>query len=178
MRLSQSSGGPVVGVPHCLLRVQERGRLARLRVEGRATMAESPAVRRFGEQCLERGVAELRIDLSHCPYMDSTFLGTLLYLKRALDRAAQTEFLLVAPSSECCRLFQQMGLSPLFAVLNAEEANEESWVQLTGEEDDVGLFKHNVVQAHQELANLPGRAGEQFRAAAGSLAAELEAKPR
>jgi hypothetical protein len=39
----------------------------------------------------------------------------------------------------------------------------EGWMELGVVPDDVAACKRNVVEAHQELATLPGSAGEPFR---------------
>jgi len=47
-----------------------------------AGWAHGMALRGYAEQAFAAGATGLRIDLRHCTYMDSTFLGTLLFLKR------------------------------------------------------------------------------------------------
>ena len=47
---------------------------------------------------------------------------------------------------------------------------EVSWTELCSEPADLPSFKRNVAQAHEELANLPGAAGEQFKAVSRCLA--------
>jgi hypothetical protein len=109
--------------------------------------------------------------------MDSTFLGTLLYLKRAVERQPHGQFTLLSPSTLCCGLLAQMGLTELFTLdTTAAEAGAASWTLLQTEPASAKAFKQSVVQAHQELANLPGPAGEPFRALTGCLKSELEAE--
>jgi len=134
------------------------------RVEGRATMTQSLPLRRFAEQRLAAGANAFRVDLSDFTYMDSTFLGTLLFLKGALDRRGQGDFALVAPSPLCCRLLQQMGLDEILPVQAAGPAEALPWTELAEGTPDVNAFKRTVHQAHQELANLEGPAAEAFRA--------------
>jgi hypothetical protein len=75
-----------------------------VRIEGRATMVESPALRRLAEDALAGGAAEVRFELTACTWMDSTFMGTLLCLMRSAGRG-RGRLLLVAPrrsASACC----------------------------------------------------------------------------
>jgi anti-anti-sigma factor len=146
------------------VRVHRHDRTLTFQVEGWGTMAHSLPLRRFAEQSLAAGVTAIRVDLRRCKYMDSTFLGTLLFLKRAAERRCQGDFALLSPSPECGRLFQQMGLDTVYPVVAAEEPAADAWTELTGGTEDVPAFQRNVVQAHQELADLPGPAGEPFRA--------------
>src|SRR3954451_16126973 len=87
-------------------------------IEGWATMTQSLAFRRFVEQCLAGGTRQVWVDLRHCTYIDSTFLGTFLFLQRAIDRSGVGEFRLVSPSPECLKLLQQMGVADVFHILN------------------------------------------------------------
>jgi anti-anti-sigma factor len=142
-------------------------------VEGQGDMRLCPALRRFAEQGLAEGVTAVRIDLRPCTYLDSTFVGTLLRLKRAVARQGPGEFALVAPSPECCRLLHQMGLEQVLPSVAADELPADGWVELPGEAEDVRACQGDMVQAHQELARLDGPAGEPFRWLAGRLEEEL-----
>jgi anti-anti-sigma factor len=150
--------------PQGVVRVHRHDRTVTFQVEGWTTMNQSLSFRRTAEQHLAGGAADLRIDLRRCTFMDSTFIGTLLYLQRAVARRKESRFVLVCPSSPCDQLFQKMGLDGVFAVEAAEELPAGDWTELSRTAEDVKAFQCNVVQAHQELASLPGRAGEPFRA--------------
>jgi anti-sigma B factor antagonist len=132
------------------------------RVEGCGKMPLALPLRRFAEQALEGGIKQVRVDLRHCTYLDSTFLGTLLFLHRAIDRRGEGEFALVSPSPEASRLLEGMGLEGVFSVVKADEPAGAAWTKLATESED-GAFQQNIVEAHQQLADLPGQAGEPFR---------------
>src|SRR5205085_1991841 len=101
-----------------------------------------------------------------------------LALKKTLDRTGG-QLVLVAPSPACCRILEQMGLSDVLPAQAAPPATQVTWTELSSETTDVQSFKRNVTQAHEELANLPGQAGEQFKAVARCLAEASKAdKPR
>jgi anti-anti-sigma factor len=159
-----------------IVRIHQYDQTLTFQVEGRATMHQSLSIRRFAEQCLADRTTVLGVDLRHCTHMDSTFLGTLVFLKRAVNRRGQGEFTLISPSPECCRLLQQMGLEKIFPIVTEEEFTVSTWTELDSEPEDIKAFKRNVVQAHQELAHLEGPAGEIFRELANSLARELESE--
>jgi anti-anti-sigma factor len=165
-----------MAIPQSNVRVHQHDQTLTFQVKGWATMHQSPSVRRFAEQCLACRTTVLGVDLRHCTHMDSTFLGTLLFLKRAIDQQRQGEFLLISPSPLCCRLLQQMGLDEIFPIVTAEELTTSAWIELKSESEDIEAFKRNVVQAHQELAHLEGPAGETFRELAASLARELRSE--
>jgi anti-anti-sigma factor len=146
------------------------------RVTGEATMFRSMPLRRFAEQCLAGGAHLLRIDLRHCTYMDSTFLGTLLFLKRAVECRGQGGLALVSPSAFCRQLLKQMNLEDFYPVVTEEELSAISWTELDCGVKDVNTFKRTVVQAHQELACLPGPGGEPFREVVRVLGPGAEAE--
>jgi anti-anti-sigma factor len=140
------------------------------RVEGRGTMTHSLPLRRFAENCLAGGATTLRVDLRHCTYMDSTFLGTLLTLQGAVNRQPPARLTLISPSPACAKILHQMGLTAIFCTETADERADLPWADLPAAGADVNSVKRNVVEAHEELANLPGSAGEPFRAVVRCMA--------
>ena len=154
------------------LRLHQRGQTISCHVNGQATMRQSPALRRRVEQCLACGPVTLHVDLHECTYMDSTFIGTLIMFKRRLG-----EFALVSPSPECSRLLQQMGLGAVFCVL-AEELPAGEAGELLESDSDGSSFKRTIVEAHEELAGIPGPAGAIFRVVAAHLTQDWEAESR
>src|SRR5262249_39928153 len=93
-----------------VVRFHQQDRTVTFWVEGRGTMHNSLPMRRCAEHFLAGGTTTVRVDLRDCTYMDSTFLGTILTIRKALDRV-QGHLVLIAPSPSCCRILQQMGLS-------------------------------------------------------------------
>ncbi|MGE0824344.1 MAG: STAS domain-containing protein [Candidatus Binatia bacterium] len=158
------------------IRVYQHDRTVTFQVEGKATMHLSPAVRRYAEQSLSAGPTVLSVDLRHCIHMDSTFLGTLLFLKRLVERREESSFALLSPSPRCRQLLQEMGMEKIFVIEDVEELPPDIWTELESGSENVTAFKRNVVQAHQELGRLDGPAGETFRALATEMAAELDAE--
>ena len=157
-----------MSIPQGVIRFHQQDQTVTFRVEGRGTMNNSLPLRRCAEHFLAGGTRQLRMDLRDCNYMDSTFLGTILTLKKTLERGGG-HLVLIAPSPSCCRILQQMGLSDVLAS-QVEPLSEVAWSEVGSETVDPQSFKRNVTQAHEELANLPGEAGEQFRAVARCLA--------
>lgn len=154
--------------------VYDGGDTLLFRVSGRGTMGQSMALRSKVEECLRRGVRRVLVDLRECTYFDSTFLGTLLILKRAATQQGGVEFGLVDPSPECRRLLAQMHMECHFPQLDAVWHPTEGCCELCTDHDS-SSFKWNVVCAHQELASLPGPQAESFRPLAERLAAEFTA---
>lgn len=163
-----------MAAPQGIVRVYQDGDTVLFQVEGRVTLTQSLPLRRRAEQAVAEAAKALRVDLRRCTYMDSTFLGALLILQRGAERRGHCPLTLVSPSPVCCRLFQQMGLQGQLPVVTCDEDPAGACTALTGETDDVPALRCNVVQAHQELAHLPGPAGDVFRAMAPFLKEETK----
>jgi anti-sigma B factor antagonist len=166
-----------MAAPTSTLRVHQQDQALTFQVEGWGTMALSLPIRRYAEQAIARGLTSLRLDLRRCTYMDSTFLGTLLFLKRAVERQRQGAFTLVSPSPQCGELLHSMHVDKLFCTETADEPAAAVWTELSSDGLDIPTAKGNVLQAHQELASLAGTAGEPFRAVVRCLDETSDTNP-
>jgi anti-anti-sigma factor len=144
------------------------------RVDGRGQATNSVPLRQCAEQALAAGATSLRVDLRRCTHMDSTFIGTLLQLKRAVEKRERGRLVLLSPSTQSDQILRQMGLQKTFEVESAEEV-AGPWTELCVEEAATA-FKSNAIEAHQELATLEGPVGETFRQVVRCLMQEPEAK--
>ncbi len=71
----------------CVIRYREQDHTLTFRVEGRATMAYGLPVRRLAERATAAGARHVQFDLRDCTHMDSTIIGTMLTIQKALERA-------------------------------------------------------------------------------------------
>ena len=152
--------------------------VAMLKVCGRAQAHQCTAMRRFAEDVLAGRAAEIRVDLSGCDHFDSTFLGTLLHLRRARCETGKALLTLVSPSDACLQILSRMGARSLFHIDDAGcDADTQEWDILPEDAaGDCGLdFKRNVVEAHQELAEVEGPLRDQYRLVAEMAAQDLAA---
>src|SRR5262249_42118351 len=113
-------------------------------------------------------------------HLDSTFIGTLLILNRRLLAGGGERIVLAAPSAACAPLLSHMHVQNQFIVSNDPPESRQWQDELRGEAKTLSSygFKENVVDAHQELADLGGPASEQFRELAAEMAKELKPLPR
>jgi anti-sigma B factor antagonist len=166
--------GQIMAKAQGTVRYHKEAQTIYIQVEGQATMCQSLPLRRFVEQSLAEQAKNVWVDLRYCTYIDSTFLGTFLFLQRAVARRGCGEFRLISPSPQCAELFRQMGVEDVFHIQTMEEAAVPFWTVLTREPEDKQCFQRNVIDAHEELAKLPGAAGEPFRAVVRCLAKDVE----
>jgi anti-anti-sigma regulatory factor len=169
--------GLTMAAPSGTVRVHQDGPIISFQVIGWGTMKQSLALRLSAERGLAQGASHVRVDLRHCTYLDSTFLGTLLALQRAARRQGGKQLVLVCPSAGCCRHFQQVGIDDAFVTEMASDPEPCDWQDLPSTRDDPCEFSRNVVQAHEELAGLGGVAGQTFGEVARQLRRECGPDP-
>ena len=147
--------------PANIVRFHQEGPTATFKVDGRGTMHQSSSLRRQAEACISGGALSVNVDLRDCTYLDSTFLGTLIFLDKQL-RLRQGQFSLIAPSQACTKLLRQMGLDEYMSENPDAVSPTTGWTELPTIVNDSQTMRRTVEQAHQELAALPGKAGAQF----------------
>lgn len=150
--------------PMCVIRYHQHEHTLTFRVEGRGSMAQSVPLRRKAEELITQDVTTIRLDLRQCTYMDSTFVGTLLTLKKTLDKRQGT-FALIMPSTACSKILNQMGLTDILNTGEDDMDSQTPWIELNCEPPDPAALKKNMIDAHthEEFTNLPGPVGEQFK---------------
>lgn len=144
------------------VRFQQSDSALMFRAEGRGTMTHGLPMRQLAERALSNGTNTIFVDLRACTYMDSTFLGTLMNLKKMLDKLPDGQFRLITPSTACSRILHQMGVGDLLLAQEELPADPDKWADLPSQQDEP-QFRRHALQAHEVLAELPGPAGERFR---------------
>jgi len=144
-----------------MIRAHEEPTTLTLVVDGPATMTESPAVSTTATDAVRRGARTLRLDLRDCTSIDSTFSGTLLSLERLLTSVGGT-LTLVSPSAQVLDLLEKMGLEDFYAVELAARPDAK-WTEIPLTRPTAERLSRMVLEAHDELAQVPGPAGAVFR---------------
>lgn len=86
-----------------------------IRVEGRGSFQNSPALKEFSKKLIEEGRRRFVVDLKNCPAMDSTFMGTLAGLAIRLRDTGAGELWVVNRNERNAELLSGLGLDPLFS---------------------------------------------------------------
>lgn len=144
-----------------------------LRLEGRATMRESPAIAELVTHLLDTSTGALTIDLSQCQYIDSTFLGCLLAMHKRFGVGSSPRFVVARPSERCR---QSLASTRLDAMLHIVATTPD----VVGEVRPVPIsvfetrdLSQHVMECHRLLADLGGPMAEAFARVADQLAREL-----
>jgi anti-anti-sigma factor len=86
-----------------------------IRIEGKGTFQNSPALKEFSRKMIDEGRRCFVVDLKNCPAMDSTFMGTLAGLAIRLRDTGTGELWVVNRNERNTELLAGLGLDPLFS---------------------------------------------------------------
>jgi anti-anti-sigma regulatory factor len=167
---------PVAGImPECTLRVAQTADGYRIRVEGRGTAQESPALAAFVSQCrLVDEDAQITVDLSACEYLDSTFLGCLVTLSRDCGKSETARFEILADNERRTELLAPTRIDQLLQFADADPEMRSGYVTIDPAQLDNTEFGRHVLESHQALAEVSSAHTQLFQEIAKRLADELE----
>jgi anti-sigma B factor antagonist len=95
-------------------------RTVHVKVEGKGSFQNSPALKEFFKEMLDRGHRTFVVDLDHCPVMDSTFMGTLAGLALRLRENGKGCLLVSNVNERNYDLLRNLGLNNLFDIESKE----------------------------------------------------------
>ena len=141
-----------------------------LRVGGRGTMQESPAFRTAAEVALQQG--DLVCDASPCNYLDSTFLGCLVGVRKIAEQLGRS-FRIVADDSKQIQLFSLSALNKYFDFVEQCPTTMGEWIKIEPDDIDIATLSRHILACHQRLAERGGTDGEAFKRVVQRLSSEL-----
>ena len=133
------------------------GKAVYIKVRGKGSFQNSPALKEFARQMLERGHRIFAFDLGECSVMDSTFMGTLAGMALRLRESGGT--LLVRNVNERnFELLRNLGLNNLFEIEPSADlvpmggADGESALET---ENELSRSDHAacMIEAHEALVD-------------------------
>ena len=92
-----------------------------VQVQGKGSFQNSPGLKEFSREMIQRGHREFAVDLADCPTMDSTFMGTLAGVALRLRDLGQGELRVVNANARNAELLMGLGLDQVL-VLDREPA--------------------------------------------------------
>lgn len=90
-----------------------------VQVQGKGSFQNSPGLKEFSREMIQRGHREFVVDLADCPTMDSTFMGTLAGVALRLRELGKGELSVVNANARNAELLMGLGLDQVLA-LNRE----------------------------------------------------------
>jgi len=145
-----------------------------VRIEGRATFEYAPTLKNFAGTILSEDISAIRIDLSECTWMDSTFMGTLAILGLK-SKEKSIPVTIYKASEKNMGLIKELGIHILFLF---SDKTEELDVKLpsTGvlsHEEDMGK---TMLDAHQTLIDINSQNAEKFYNVVDLIKRDVEKK--
>lgn len=144
-----------------------------IRIVGRATMQESPALRKTADMSLD--AHHLVWDMSECEYLDSTMLGCLIGVRKEAERLKR-QMLIVADRSRQVKLFTTSSLDQYFDFIDECPQVTTDWIDIEREGIDTDALSRHVLVCHERLADRGGADGETFKRVVDRLSTEIEQK--
>ncbi|HCO48393.1 MAG TPA: hypothetical protein DIT55_02730 [Spirochaetaceae bacterium] len=119
----------------------------------------------------DSAVASIRFDFSSCLYMDSTFLGLIVLLAKAMRSRGIGRPIMHSVSAECRSLFRTMGMMKML------EFSEEACPQPVEKENILtgdGLSTGFLYDAHMELSGISVENEKRFQNLTKELKEDLD----
>jgi anti-sigma B factor antagonist len=143
-----------VSLPASIL-VGVAGKTVHVKVQGKGSFQNSPALKEFARQMLDRGYRVFVIDLADCPVMDSTFMGTLAGIALRL-RETEGGVLRVRNVNERNHdLLRNLGLDNLFQIEACEDREAVSEPAMLPNRPAISKSEHAecMIEAHEALVD-------------------------
>jgi anti-sigma B factor antagonist len=87
-----------------------------VQVQGKGSFQNSPGLKEFAREMIQRGHRDFSIDLACCPTMDSTFMGTLAGVALRLRDLGTGELRIVNPNLRNAELLTGLGLDQVLVL--------------------------------------------------------------
>ena len=134
-----------------------------IRVEGRGSFQNSPALKEFTRRLMEDGRREFVVDLKNCPAMDSTFMGTLAGLAIRLREAGGGALWVVNRNERNAELLAGLGLDPLFSDRPLPSAKTAECAQPIFHPADKASTREAMHDAHAACVAVDPRNADKFK---------------
>lgn len=138
-------------------------------VHGRGTWMQSDEFHRHAIAAVEAG-KDLVIDLEHCEYLDSAFLGTI---HEVVVRRPDAQVSIAAPGPSVVKLFEELGLRQVLSHVVVEPADYPADPVPLDIEQPARESQLRLLRAHQMLASLSDENRVKFQDLVAALRAEL-----
>ncbi|MDB6125770.1 MAG: hypothetical protein JWQ71_4763 [Pedosphaera sp.] len=175
-----------MSTPSAKLTVFASGRLACIRITGRANFTSSIDFKLLVNELLQRGFTCFILDLTECLLMDSTFLGVLAGFGLKIDAAKVSVngegaangkgIELLNPNARIAELLENLGVIHLFKVVNgtmdsAMQGLDHTPVQAKPTREEI---TRNCLDAHKTLMDITPANVPRFKDVTQFLAEDLK----
>ena len=150
-----------------------------IKVEGRANMDCSPALKNFGENITQGAFSKISFDMTACRWMDSTFMGTLAMLGLKAKKAGiSIEMLNMDEKNR--GLIRDLGIEGLFnfAASSDSSFDSSSTKNLTDSDSSQRATAETILEAHKTLAEVNDANAQKFGKVIEMVKKDIEDSPK
>jgi anti-anti-sigma factor len=134
-----------------------------IRIEGRGSFQNSPALKDFSRRMIEEGRRHFIVDLKNCTVMDSTFMGTLAGLAIRLRETGAGELWVVNRNERNAELLAGLGLDPLFSDKPLPSLQAVDCRQAVHHPGDKAATREAMHEAHAACIAVDPRNADKFK---------------
>lgn len=147
-------------------------------VNGEGTVRQSNALKQFMFDLIDKfaGIKEMNfyMNLEHCQYVDSTFIGLLLILDKKIRENIEKKLVILKPSGYVLDVIRQMGLETILCFEQEDRPFPDNMKDLEVENINKLELALMMYLAHSELALLNEDNKKKFETAVAMLKKEIE----
>ena len=157
------------------LLITNKGGSYRIQVSGRATFECAPSLRNLAKKLETESFKEIRIDLTKCSWMDSTFMGILAMLALRA-RKLNAPIYVCNASEQNAGLLCGLGLKKFFQFITDDAAESENG-EGAWNDDAPGApdrSARTVLEAHQTLMNVDEQNIKKFEKVVGMVQKDID----
>lgn len=134
--------------------VGEAGNHIYISVHGRGNFQNSQPMKKFALTLIDKGKADILVDLEKCVGMDSTFMGVLAGIAIKLKKSQKERLKLVHVTPHNLDLLETLGLIHLLKILDLPEEGAPILSPVEGSQGDKKEVAEHMLEAHETLSRL------------------------
>lgn len=134
-----------------------------IRVEGRGSFQNSPALKEFSRKQIDEGRRKFVVDLKGCLAMDSTFMGTLAGLAVRLRDTGAGELWVVNRNAHNADLLSGLGIDTLFSDKPLPASHHTECREAIHHAADKAATREVMREAHDTCVAVDPRNADKFR---------------
>ena len=134
-----------------------------IRVDGRGSFQNSPALKEFARKQIEEGRRKLVVDLKNCIAMDSTFMGTLASLAIRLRDVGGGDLWVVNRNERNADLLAGLGIDTLFSDKSLLGTHNGECKEAIHHAADKAATREVIQEAHAACVAVDPRNADKFK---------------
>ena len=134
-----------------------------IRVDGRGSFQNSPALKEFARKQIEEGRRKLVVDLKNCIAMDSTFMGTLASLAIRLRDVGGGDLWVVNRNERNADLLAGLGIDSLFSDKPLLRTHNGECKEAIHHAADKAATREVIQEAHAACVAVDPRNADKFK---------------